>query len=173
MKGRIDPAAVIRNDGARLVLPPTTILEAGTVIDLRSGTELCFGARNTVYVNCSFRLGQGWIHTGDDVSFGPGVQIYETRAGLSIGHHCLIAAGVLISGVQHSFSRRDLPIRQQPVSAAPVVLEDDVWLGMGAVVLPGVRIGAGTVVGAGSVVTRDLPAAVVAYGQPARVQRRR
>jgi len=164
---------VIRCQGASLVLPDTTILEAGTVIELRQDTALHFGARNTVYVNCSFRLGQGWIHCGDDVSFGPGVQIYETRAGLTIGHHCLIAAGVLISGVHHRFDRTDIPISRQEAVSAPIVIEDDVWIGMGSVLMPGIRIGTGTVVGAGSIVTRDLPAGVVAFGQPCRVVRQR
>ena len=52
-----------------------------------------------------------------------------------------------------------------------MLVGDDVWLGGGAIVLPGVTIGADTVVGAGSVVTRDLPAGVVAVGNPARVVR--
>jgi acetyltransferase-like isoleucine patch superfamily enzyme len=53
------------------------------------------------------------------------------------------------------------------------VLEDDVWLGYGVVVLSGVTIGTGTVVGAGSVVTRNLPAGVIAVGVPARIIRER
>jgi maltose O-acetyltransferase len=56
-------------------------------------------------------------------------------------------------------------------SGAPIELGDNVWLGGGAIVLPGVTIGADTVVGAGAVVTRDLPAGVVAVGSPARVLR--
>jgi maltose O-acetyltransferase len=53
----------------------------------------------------------------------------------------------------------------------PITLEDRVWLGGGVIVLPGVTIGADTVVGAGTVVTRDLPPGVVAVGNPARVLR--
>ena len=55
--------------------------------------------------------------------------------------------------------------------ARPIELGDNVWLGGGVIVLPGVRIGADTVVGAGSVVTRDLPSGVVAIGSPCRVVR--
>ena len=63
------------------------------------------------------------------------------------------------------------PRRDKWEGSAPITLEDNVWLGGGVVVLPGVTIGRDTVVGAGSVVTRDLPAGVVAVGNPARVVR--
>ena len=63
------------------------------------------------------------------------------------------------------------PRRDTWESAEPIVLEDDVWLGGGVIVCPGVTIGENTVVGAGSVVVRDLPADVVAVGNPARVLR--
>lgn len=68
------------------------------------------------------------------------------------------------------------PLEPQPrsrgwESAAPITLHDNVWLGAGVIVLPGVTIGADTVVGAGSVVTKDLPSGVVAVGTPARVVR--
>ena len=56
-------------------------------------------------------------------------------------------------------------------AAAPITVEDGVWLGGGVIVRPGVTIGANTVVGAGSVVSRDLPPNVIAVGNPARVQR--
>ena len=61
--------------------------------------------------------------------------------------------------------------RQRFESAAPITIGDNVWLGGGAIVLPGVTIGENTVVGAGAVVTKDLPANVVAVGNPARVVR--
>jgi len=63
------------------------------------------------------------------------------------------------------------PRRDKWESAQPITIGDNVWLGGGAIVLPGVTIGDNTVVGAGAVVTRDLPAGVVAYGNPARVVR--
>ncbi|HJV09035.1 MAG TPA: sugar O-acetyltransferase, partial [Acidimicrobiales bacterium] len=88
------------------------------------------------------------ITIGDDVQFGPYVQLltptHPTDAGL----------------------------RQAKWEAAePITIGANVWLGGGVIVLPGVTIGEHTVVGAGSVVTRDLPAGVVAVGSPARVTR--
>lgn len=63
------------------------------------------------------------------------------------------------------------PRRAKVEAAKPIVIGDNVWLGGGVVVCPGVTIGENTVVGAGAVVTRDLPANVVAVGNPARVLR--
>jgi maltose O-acetyltransferase len=63
------------------------------------------------------------------------------------------------------------PRRDKWEAAEPIVIGDNVWLGSGAIILPGVTIGENSVVGAGSVVTRDLPANVVAVGNPARIIR--
>lgn len=88
------------------------------------------------------------ITIGDDVQIGPNVQLLTPT-------HPVAAA----------------PRRAKWEAAAPIVIGDNVWLGGGAIVLAGVTIGANTVVGAGAVVTRDLPADVVAVGNPARVIR--
>lgn len=154
-------------------VPASTVLEPGAVIYVGPRGRLRLGERNILYPNASVRIDQGWLTTGEDVSFGPGVQIYEPRAGIEIGHHCLIAGGVLICGVRHGLAEVDRPMRQQPVEALPIHIGDDVWIGMGAVISPGVRIGAGAVIGAGSVVTRDIPARALAWGSPARVRRQR
>ena len=88
------------------------------------------------------------ITIGDDVQIGPNVQLLTPT---------------------HPVEPE--PRRQKWEAAQPIVIGDNVWLGGGAIVLPGVTIGENTVVGAGSVVTRDLPANVVAVGNPARVVR--
>jgi acetyltransferase-like isoleucine patch superfamily enzyme len=74
----------------------------------------------------------------------------------------------LICG-NHTFARRDVPIRAQPTVEEPIVIEEDVWLGASAIVLGGVTVGRGCVVGAGSVVTRDLAPYSIARGVPAQV----
>jgi acetyltransferase-like isoleucine patch superfamily enzyme len=67
------------------------------------------------------------------------------------------------------FADPDRLIAEQGITARGIVIEDDVWLGGGAVVLDGVRIGRGAVVGAGAVVTQDIPPYAIAVGVPARV----
>lgn len=90
-------------------------------------------------------------------------------AEVRIGAHVQIGPGVQLLTATHPLEPG--PRREGWESAEPITIEDGVWLGGGVVVCPGVTIGADTVVGAGSVVTRDLPAGVVAVGSPARVVR--
>jgi acetyltransferase-like isoleucine patch superfamily enzyme len=81
----------------------------------------------------------------------------------------LLANDVQLVTGNHTFARRDLPIRAQPTEERPIVIEDDVWLGASAIVLGGVTIGQGSVVAAGSIVTRSLPPYSIARGVPARI----
>lgn len=91
------------------------------------------------------------------------------KASLSIGDDCLIAEMVSIRDHDHATSRTDIPMRLQGASTAPVVIERDVWLGARVVVVKGVHIGQGAIVGAGAVVTKDVPPYAIAVGVPARI----
>ncbi len=91
------------------------------------------------------------IHIGRDVMIGPHCYITDGNHGLAPG----------------------ASVKSQPMVARPVTIEDEAWLGAHVTVLAGVRIGRGAVIGAGSVVTRDVPADSIAYGSPATVHRPR
>lgn len=87
-----------------------------------------------------------------------------------VGRGVLIASNVYITDHDHDWSNPDEPvISNRRVVAAPVEIGDHVWIGERAMVLKGVRIGAGSIIGAGSVVTRDVPARSIVVGAPARV----
>lgn len=91
-------------------------------------------------------------------------------APVHIGNAVFIAPGVIISCAGHAMD----PVQRGKGAvgvSAPIVIEDDVWIGAGVVVGPGVTIGKGSVIGAGSVVVRDIPPGVVAFGNPCRVHR--
>jgi maltose O-acetyltransferase len=90
-------------------------------------------------------------------------------APIRIGEACQLATKVQLLTPTHPIDPE--PRRRGWESAEPITIGDNVWLGGGAIVCPGVTIGDDTVVGAGAVVTRDLPAGVVALGNPARVHR--
>jgi maltose O-acetyltransferase len=111
------------------------------------GDGITIGARSFVNFNCSML----------------------DAAPIAIGDEVLIASGVQLITATHPID--PVPRRGAWEQALPIAIADGVWLGAGALVLPGISIGENTVVGAGSVVTHDLPAGVVAYGNPARVAR--
>ncbi len=112
------------------------------------------------------RLGK--IEIGDYVLISPGSQIISS-IGISIGAGTMLASGVYISDSDwHGTYDRTHEAGQ----AAPVVIEENVWLGLRVIVGKGVRIGKNSIVGAGSVVTHDIPPNVIAAGNPAIVKRK-
>ncbi len=149
----------------RAEIPETLIMEPCSVIYVGADAWLELGINNIMYPHSSIRIDIGWLKTGAEVSFGPGVHIYEPRAGVEIGNYCMIGAGSMICGVNHGMASRDIPMRHQKPEALPIVLEDDVWLGMGVILLPGVRIGKGSVIGAGSIVRKDVPPLSIVSGE--------
>ncbi|WP_439938397.1 sugar O-acetyltransferase [Nocardia sp. N13] len=111
------------------------------------GYQTSFGARSFANFGLVV-LDVARVTIGEDVQIGPNVQLLTATHPLEPG-----------------------PRRDKWEAAEPITIGDNVWLGGGVIVCPGVTIGADTVVGAGSVVTKDLPAGVVAVGSPARVVR--
>jgi galactoside O-acetyltransferase len=114
----------------------------------------------------------GMIVLGDRVYLGPNAVLFGA-GGIEVGSDVLISPGVVITSHQHTFAEATRRIREQPLEFAGVVIEDDVWIGANAVILPGVRLGRGCVVGAGAVVTRDVRSRAVVLGVPAKVCRDR
>jgi maltose O-acetyltransferase len=111
------------------------------------GYNIVAGRNLFINYNCVL-LDCAPIVIGDDVQFGPAVQVYTA-------HHPLDAA----------------TRREGLESASPVSIGDNVWVGGAAVICPGVSIGDDAVIGAGSVVTRNVPAGAIVAGNPARVLR--
>lgn len=94
--------------------------------------------------------------------------IIHCRGGVTIGSHVFMGQRVIINTGDHEFEDRDHLIREQPVTYKPVSIGNDVFLGMGAMILPGVKIADGCVVAAGAVVTRDTEPYSVVAGVPAK-----
>ena len=115
---------------------------------------------------------RGQVTLGDRSWLGPFCLVYG-NGGVTIGANVLVAAHTTINTVSHESARCDIPINDQPVLTDPVVIEDDVWIGLNAVILQGVTIGRGAIVGAGAVVTKSIPAWSIAMGVPAKVVARR
>jgi maltose O-acetyltransferase len=122
-----------------------------------------------VVVRPGFRCDYGnYISIGADTFVNYDCVMLDV-APIRVGAACQIATAVQLLTPTHPI---DPKLRREGWEAAePITIGDNVWLGGGAIVCPGVTIGDDTVVGAGAVVTRDLPSGVVAFGNPARVQR--
>ena len=122
-----------------------------------------------IWIEPPFKMAYGYrTHIGDYFYANFNLVIVDD-IDVYIGNHVMIAPNVVITATGHPIHpdvRRDG--RQ---FSLPVHIEDDVWIGAGAIILPGVTIGRNSVIGAGSVVTRDIPPNVVAVGTPCRVLR--
>lgn len=112
------------------------------------------------------------LRIGDETWIGQSCFLHSA-AGLTIGARVGIGPNVQIITSQHQELGRSVAPLLSPIELGPVVVEDEVNLGIGTIVLPGVRIGRGARIGAGSVVTRDIAPFCVAAGSPARVLRER
>jgi acetyltransferase-like isoleucine patch superfamily enzyme len=148
-------------------------------VDIRSPERLVVGPQ--AFVDCGVVLhcgGMDWsppeggILIGARSYIGPNSVLFGA-GGIEIGDSALISPSVVITSHQHTFARSDVDIREQPLEFGRVVIERDVWIGANATVLPGVRVGEGSIVGAGAVVTRDVPPRTVVLGVPAEVARER
>jgi acetyltransferase-like isoleucine patch superfamily enzyme len=109
---------------------------------------------------------------GEGTYIGPRV-ILGAGGGIRIGARVTFGAAVHLLAENHEFGDTTRAIQSQGVTRDGILVEDDVWIGNGAILLDGVTIGRGAVVGAGSVVTHDVPPGAVAAGNPARVIRQR
>ena len=108
----------------------------------------------------------GDVMIGDHTRIG----LHNTIIGpVIIGSHVNLAQGITVTALNHNFEDSEKRIDEQGVSTSTVIIEDDIWIGANAVVLPGVTIGHHSVVAAGAVVTKDVPPHSLVAGIPAKV----
>lgn len=111
-----------------------------------------------------------YIDYGKPVTIGKGCFIQQCctffgRGGITIGDNVFIGPKVNLITINHDVN----PDNRSATYRRPIVIEDKVWIGINSTILPGVRIGYGAIVGAGSVVTKDVPAMTVVAGNPAKI----
>jgi acetyltransferase-like isoleucine patch superfamily enzyme len=116
------------------------------------------------------RYAESIVEVGTHFAMAGGTLCAATR--ITIGNHVVVGANTTITDTDfHPVSPAGRQSSPDAGKAASVVIEDDVFIGMNCLVLKGVTIGRGSVIGAGSVVTRDVPAGVIVAGNPARMVR--
>lgn len=169
----------------------------GRNINIRQPNKIELGDNVAIADNCDLypRGNNGRISIGNNVLIGRNTIISTTDGSIEIGNNTLVSmncvlgcwkatlklgANVIVagnawfaSGGTHGFDRVDIPISAQEAHSEGIVIEDDVWFGARVTVLDGCTIGRGSVIGAGAVVTKDIPEFSVAYGIPAKVVRKR
>lgn len=139
-------------------------------IHIGAGTSLMHG---TIFHVFNYRdLPHAGIFVGKHCFFGEYTCI-RGQGGVHIGDGVYTGTQVQIAAVNHVYTDPDQFIKDQGITAEGITIEDDVWLGSNVVVVDGVTIGKGSVVGAGAVVTKDLPPYSIAVGVPARAVRDR
>ena len=129
------------------------------------------GTKVGPYVYVSVQNPKGYLRVGCHCELNP-FSVFLCGHGIEIGDYVLLAPGVKVITSSNAYEPNWL-IASNPHTGGKVVIEDNVWVGSDAVILPGVTIGEGSVIGAGAVVTRDIPKGTVAYGVPCKPAKRR
>lgn len=162
--GEFDPAQFAR-------LGQGVVIEPGVLVFHPENIEI----GDDVYIG-HYTILKGYYR--NKLVIGPGTWIgqqcfFHSAGGLCIGCNVGIGPGVKVITSYHAADDVRLPILHTPIEFAPVVIEDDADIGVGAIILPGVTVGRGVQVGAGAVVTHDLEPYTLAAGVPAKVLRAR
>ncbi|MEM8713060.1 MAG: acyltransferase [Planctomycetota bacterium] len=158
-----------------LTLGSLVKIEDYAEIQCRSHRGIVLGDRVTIGRNASIRPSSYYGHeAGEGLMIGAGSAIgalcwIGASGHVSIGVDVMLGPRVTILPENHVFDRLSVPIKAQGVIRNRVVIEDDCWIGAGATILAGVRIGRGSIVAAGAVVARDIPPRTIVGGVPARV----
>jgi maltose O-acetyltransferase len=122
-----------------------------------------------VNIECGAIFPVGVVRLGDRSGLGIASHM---KGPVTIGSDVMMGPEVVIFTTDHAFEDTNRPMREQGMSATrPVIIEDDVWIGQRAMILPGVSVGRGAVIAAGAVVTKDVPPNSMVGGNPAKVLR--
>ncbi len=117
---------------------------------------------------CCINNAVGDVIIGDHTRVG----LHNTIIGpVRIGNHVNLAQGITVTALNHNFQDSGRKIDEQGITTVPVSIEDDIWIGANAVILPGVTIGQHSVVAAGAVVTKNVPPHSLVAGVPAKIIR--
>ena len=143
-----------------------SVIHRSTRMDTPPYRKFSLGDYSVVESFACINNAVGDVMIGDHTRIG----LHNTIIGpVEIGSHVNLAQGITVTALNHNFGDTEKRIDEQGVSTNPVTIDDDVWIGANAVILPGVTIGNHCVVAAGAVVTKDVPPHSLVAGVPAKV----
>jgi acetyltransferase-like isoleucine patch superfamily enzyme len=140
-----------------------------TRVDVLPFNQFSLGNHSTIEDFSTINNGVGDVIIGNNTLIGMGNTIIGP---INIGNNVIFAQNIVASALNHEYRNPDIPIHEQPIITAPIVVEDDCWIAANAVITAGVTIGKHSVIAAGAVVTKDIPPYSVAVGNPAKVLKR-
>ena len=143
-------------------------LKSSTLIESRFGGSIVIEKGTELLENVLVITYGGNIKIGERCSINSGTIIYG-HGGVNIGNDVLIAGGCMIIPNSHNFNDINKPIALQGNTSKGIIIEDDVWIGHGCSILDGVTIKKGAIIGAGSVVRKDVESYSIVAGIPAKI----
>ena len=174
--------------GSNCFISPKSVIECSHKIELGNNvviddySNICantdkgkikLGNNTIIFKNVVVKCGgDGYIEIGDFCTINP-YSVLEGYGGLKIGSGVRIASGTKIISCNHKFNNLNIPIFKQGFTKKGILIDDDVWIGSNASILDGVKIGKGSIIGAGAVVTKDIPMYSIAVGVPAKIIKKR
>ncbi|MCX2479503.1 acyltransferase [Pedobacter sp. MC2016-15] len=143
-----------------------SIVRSRTRIDVFPFNNFQLGEKSLIEDFSTINNGVGDVYIGNESVVGIGCTVIGP---VNIGNHVIMAQNIVVSGLNHGYEIIDIPPSEQKTITNLITIMDDVWIGANCVVTSGVTIGKHAVIGAGSVVTKDVPPFSVSVGNPARV----
>lgn len=143
-----------------------SIVRRRTRVDVLPFNNFHLGIKSVIEDFATVNNGVGDVYIGDRSLIGMGNVIIGP---VTIGNDVILAQNIVMSGLNHGYEDISIPPSLQKVSIKPIIIAENVWIGANAVITAGVNVGKHSVIGAGSVVTKDVPPYSVAVGNPAKV----
>ncbi|MED3946213.1 acyltransferase [Priestia aryabhattai] len=168
--------------GKKVKLKYKHYISTGNAVTIEDYVELNALSKNGIKLGDNVKIGSHTIIscTGSLENIGVGVDIgansgvgdycfFGAAGGIKIGNHVIMGQNVRFHSENHKFDRIDIPIKQQGVTNKGIKIDNDCWIGSGVVFLDGVTIGRGCVIGANTLVNKNIPPYSVAVGNPVKI----
>jgi galactoside O-acetyltransferase len=147
-------------------------IEEGVTIygfeNIELGSNILFMKNSYIYAN-----DRGSLKVGNNFAMNTNSQLGASFGKIQIGENCAIAPNCVLRASNHTFDKTDTPIIEQGHSYGEIIIEDDVWISSNSVITANTKIGKSSIIGAGSVVTKDVESFSIVGGVPAKLIKKR